>query len=585
MKLDIPAIALVVVVIAASVYVWNWLGQTILFCLRLVSALIKVKMHALSKHGKYFSYADVFEDRVDATPDRVQFVTVEDEKAWTLAHLEKEANQLAHWAVSQGYRRGDTVAVMMLNSPSMVSCLVGFAKVGVATALLNTNAAGKTFIHVVEVATRDSEQKTVIVDGELESQIAEDLPVLRKLGVTVIFWRDGGDFLRPFPTSRPDKALRADVKEKDPLAYIFTSGTTGLPKSSKISHSRFFIGGLPFSMLAVLKPSDRVYNTLPLYHSAGMMIGVGSCIYSGTTVVLRRKFSVRNFTPDCVRFKCNVIQYIGELCRYLLNAPVSPDEAKLKIDYAFGNGMMPDVWEKFQPRYGIKHVVEIYGATEGNCNLFNGCDVVGSCGYIPRLLDFLYPLAIVKPDPDDNDVPYRDPNTGLCVQSAPGEPGLLIGVIKTNDTSRRFEGYTDAAATKKKVLCDVLAKGDTWFNSGDLLRRDYWGWYYWCDRTGDTFRWKGENVATTEVEHVLGSCSEVADVAVYGVKVPNQDGRAGMAAVVLDPEGSQAAALASIAVEVAKNLPAYSRPLFLRVDTQLNMTGTFKVGLGLPSVD
>jgi acyl-CoA synthetase (AMP-forming)/AMP-acid ligase II len=163
------------------------------------------------------------------------------------------------------------------------------------------------------------------------------------------------------------------------------------------------------------------------------------------------------------------------------------------------------------------------------------------------------------------------------VQCKPGEPGLLVGVIKADDTTRRFEGYTDAAATKKKVLCDVLAKGDTWFNSGDLLRRDFWGWYYWCDRTGDTFRWKGENVATTEVEQVLTGCAQVADVAVYGVKVPNNDGRAGMAAVVLAPGASEEAALSSILREVPKNLPTYSRPLFLRVDKELSMTGTFKV--------
>lgn len=557
-------------------YLWIRFGQTVLFLLRLVHALIKVKIHALSTHGKCFSYADVFEDRVDANPDLVQFVTVEDEKVWTLAHLEKQANQLAHWTVSKGYHHGDTIAVMMLNSPSMVSLMIGFAKTGVATALLNTNAAGKTFVHVVEVATRDSENKTVIVDTDLKEQITGDLPALQKLGVQVVFWSNDGDFLKPFPTHRPDRSLRADVRENDPLAYIFTSGTTGLPKSSKISHSRFFIGGLPFSTLAVLKPTDRVYNTLPLYHSAGMMIGVGACIYSGTTIVLRRKFSVRNFASDCVKFNCNVIQYIGELCRYLLNAPVSPDEAKLHIDYAFGNGMMADVWEKFQPRFHIKHVIELYGATEGNCNLFNGCDVVGSCGYIPRVLDFLYPLAIVVPDPDNTDLPLRDPKTGLCVQCKPGEPGLLVGLIKTNDTTRRFEGYTDANATKKKVLCDVVKKGDTWFNSGDLLRRDYWGWYYWCDRTGDTFRWKGENVATTEVEHVLQGCPEVSDVAVYGVKVPDQDGRAGMAALVLGPDTTVDKALVSIAAEVSKNLPAYSRPLFLRFDSELMMTGTFK---------
>lgn len=580
MKLNIPSIPIALAVILLGAF-WNWVGRSIIFCIRLIQALMHVKYHALTTHGKYFSYADVFESRVDAHPSRVQFITVEDEKSWTLSDLENEANKMSHWGVSEGYKRGDTVAVMLLNSPSVVSCLIGMAKIGVACALLNTNATGKTFVHVVEVATRDSETKIVIVDAELKSQIVNDLPALEKLGIRCIFWNSNPaeNFIHSLPTSRPDKSLRQDVKENDPLVFIFTSGTTGLPKSSKISHSRFYIGGFPFSFLCCLKPSDRIYNTLPLYHSAGMMIGVGSCLYRGSTIVLRRKFSVRNFAPDCVRFKCNIIQYIGELCRYLLNSPESPEESKLKIDYAFGNGMLSDVWTKFQDRFGIKHIVEFYGATEGNCNLFNGCDVVGCCGFIPRALDFLYPLSIVVPDPDNSDMPYRDPKTGLCVQCKPGEVGLLVGVIRSDDTTRRFEGYTDRAATKKKVLTDVIKPGDTWFNSGDLLRRDFWGYYYWSDRTGDTFRWKGENVATTEVEGVLTGVKAVADVAVYGVKVPNQDGRAGMAAIVLHPlpEGSTVVdVLNEISQEVAKNLPAYSRPLFIRFDTELMMTGTFK---------
>lgn len=613
-----PSIFNVAVFIALAAY-WNWIQSGVMFCIKLLEMLAKVKFHGLLRHKKYFSWADLFEGYVDAEPDRVQFITVEDEKAVTLRDLDDQANQLAHWATSKGYKAGDTVGLMMLNRPSVVSVFVGMAKMGIATALLNTNTSGKTFVHVVEVATKQSATKIVIVDNELRDQIAGEIPQLEALGIQCVFWEsdvlatiDNPKNASKYPTTRPSAAQRKEhVRENDPLIYIFTSGTTGLPKSSKISHSRFYVAAMPFAHLCSLTSKDRVYNTLPLYHSAGLMAGAAACISSGAVIVLRRKFSVRNFTTDCLRFKCNVVQYIGELCRYLLNAPVNEElESQLRIDYAFGNGMVADIWSKFQKRYNVQHIVEFYGATEGNCNLFNGCDVVGSCGFVPRFLDFLYPLSVVKPDPDNNDMPYRDPKTGLCKECKSGEVGLLIGVIKANDTSRRFEGYTDSKATSKKVLNDVFRKGDQWFNSGDLLRRDFWGYYYWSDRTGDTFRWKGENVATTEVETVIGNtgvgatASEaapdstrtdsnsdgksplVADVAVYGVRVPNCDGRAGMAAVVLrEAEMNTAIAaggavsedvLTAMAEEMKKNLPAYSRPLFVRFDRVLNTTGTFK---------
>ena len=218
------------------------------------------------------------------------------------------------------------------------------------------------------------------------------------------------------------------------------------------------------------------------------MLGVGAAIESGAAMVLRRKFSASNFSKDCLKYKCTSMLYIGELCRYLVSAPPCPEDSQLTLRTAFGNGLKREVWEKFQKRFGVKHIVELYGSTEGNCALFNNTDKVGALGFVPRLLDFLYPLKVVKTDPVDKDVPYRD-ERGLCVVCGPNEPGLLVSVIDSSKADKRFDGYTSVAETQKKILTNVLKIGDSYFNTGDLMTRDEVGFFYFCDRVGDTFRW------------------------------------------------------------------------------------------------
>lgn len=208
-------------------------------------------------------------------------------------------------------------------------------------------------------------------------------------------------------------------------------------------------------------------------------------------MVLRRKFSARAFSTDCVKYNCNIVQYIGELCRYLVNAAPNKDDERLNIDFAFGNGIRPEVWEKFQERYHIKHIVEIYASTEGNFALFNSCDRIGALGFVPRIFDFIYPIKIVKMDPEKKDSPLRD-SKGHVIPCSPNEVGLMIGEIDNRRVDRRFDGYTDKEATNKKIIKNAFRDGDLYFNTGDLLSRDNIGFFYWSDRTGDTFRWKGE---------------------------------------------------------------------------------------------
>lgn len=288
------------------------------------------------------------------------------------------------------------------------------------------------------------------------------------------------------------------------------------------------------------------------------------------------KFSARSFTEDCLKYRCTCMQYIGELCRYLINAPPNPKDHKVKLRSVMGNGMRPDVWVQFQARYGIQRVVEFYGATEANCAFFNSTGKVGALGYMPTYLNRFLPVALLKVNPDNKAEPLRGAD-GRCIAAGPGEVGLLCALIDNKEVTRRFDGYSDKAATSKKLLSGVFKEGDSYFNSGDLLSHKD-GYYFWSDRVGDTFRWKGENVATTEVENALAACVDFDDVSVYGVEVPNCDGRVGMAAIILK-EGVLADSAAwreSFVQECNKNLAAYSRPAFLRVQTSLVVTATFK---------
>lgn len=387
-------------------------------------------------------------------------------------------------------KQKDSVALMMLNRPDFVIFWLGCAKVGISCSLINTNSTGKTLIHACNVSLEHiTTKKLVIVDDELRGHISNDINDIESLGINVLYWKDIYSDIKTFPTNRVNKQLRNEIRERDPLMFVFTSGTTGLPKASKISHSRFIVAGLPYAILAELNDKDRVYNCLPLYHSASGMLGVGAVIRSGACMILRKKFSARNFASDCVKYKCTSIQYIGELCRYLLTAPENLiDESKLQIKTAFGNGIRPDVWRKFQERYHIQHIVEFYASTEGNLGLFNCCDRVGALGYVPRIADFIYPISIIKTDENDKTIPYRNAE-GHCVVCQTNEVGLLVASINNDRVDRRFDGYTDSEATKKKILRNVFTNGDVFFNTGDLLYRDSLGFFYWSDRTGDTYRW------------------------------------------------------------------------------------------------
>jgi fatty-acyl-CoA synthase len=476
---------------------------------------------------------------------------------------------------------------MMQNNCQYVSIWFGMGKIGVSTALLNTNIVGNALIHSVEVALKDSVKKVLIVDSELAAALATDLATLRGKGVSVYFWDDlqdpVGGAVGTALSERPAKKSRNLILENEPLLFVFTSGTTGLPKAARISSTRLFMMTLPARYMGYLKEGRSIlYCCLPLYHSAGGLLGAGSALLSGCTLVIRKKFSASHFTSDLLRYKVNSVQYIGELCGYLMLAPPNPDDSKLDIHYAFGNGMRKEVWTPFCKRYNVRRVVEFYSATESNVGLFNSTGQVGALGVMPRFLDFIYPVIIIRVDPENRDTPYRTAE-GRCVLADINETGLVCSKIGKSSINR-FDGYSDKTATGQKVLTDVFVPGDSYFNTGDLLRRDAFGLFYWSDRVGDTFRWKGENVATTEVEHVLNVLPFVSDLCVYGVEVPNYGGRCGMVAMALSgldkkpvDELLKKVDWSLYHKECTANLPVYARPPFIRVAAEaLQTTGTFK---------
>jgi fatty-acyl-CoA synthase len=325
-----------------------------------------------------------------------------------------------------------------------------------------------------------------------------------------------------------------------------------------------------FSGAAATHGGDRIYNVLPLYHSAGGICAPGMALATGGCLILRRKFSVHEFWEDCARYRPTVFQYIGELCRYLVNAPPSPHESDHSLRLAIGNGLGADIWQKFQTRFAIPRIIEFYGATEGNVVLMNYDGHIGAVGRIPRYARPFLPTRLVRFDVE-REVPVRDGN-GFCVECADGEVGEAVGKI-AHAPQTRFEGYTREADTEKKIVRHVFRPGDAWFRTGDLMKRDSLGYFYFVDRIGDTFRWKGENVSTGEVAEALHGIAGITEANVYGVRVPGHEGRAGMAALVT----GQGFAMSNVAAELGKKLPGYAVPIFLRLLPQMAITGTFKL--------
>lgn len=518
------------------------------------------------------STADIIEHFAREKPDN--FAIHFENRRYTYREYDQAGNQYARWALAQGIKRGDVVALLMENRPEYLFAWLGIVKIGAVAALINTNLADRALAHSLNTCEADH----LILGAELGEAYASAKPHLVRAietwttGAVIEGTRDLDIELSCHSPDPLDATLRAGLLARDKCFYIYTSGTTGMPKAAVVSHLRVFTLANGFSAIVNANENDRMYIVLPLYHSVGGICAWGAAITVGGSVILRRKFSAGSFWNDCRTYDATLFQYVGELCRYLLNTPPGPEEGVHTIRCAVGNGLRPEIWDRFKERFKIPRIIEYYGATESNVSLVNYDGHSGAVGRIPGYLSGIFQVKIVKFDVAAG-APVRGAD-GRCIEAAYGEAGEAIGRIR-NDQNKalgRYEGYTEKDATEKKILHDAFEKGDAWFRTGDLLRKDKEGYYYFVDRIGDTFRWKGENVSTSEVAEAISTYPGVLEANVYGVAIPGTEGKAGMAALVVAPDID----LNGLHTHLERTLPVYARPLFLRLTGELDATGTFK---------
>ncbi len=503
------------------------------------------------------------EAMADAAPSRPALLSAD--LALTYGALAGEVRKVARWAGRAGVRPGESVGLLMSGGPSYVALWLGLLRAGAVATLFPPGAPPEALAH----GLRASGTRTLIAERRLLVERTRALAdvSLWTIGPGAPAGEDFDGALRGLSGAPLDAGEEGRAGLGDVALQIFTSGTTGLPKAARISHRRLLAWSGWFSGLMGVGPEDRLYDCLPLHHSVGGVAAIGAMLVSGGSVFIRDGFSARAFWREVVAAECTLFQYIGELCRYLLAAPEDPLERRHALRLACGAGLRPEIWTPFKERFQIPRILEFYASTEGNFSLYNVEERVGALGRPPAFLGHRSPIALVEFDLE-GEAPRRDAQ-GRCRRVSRGQAGEAIARI---DAATPFEGYADAEATTRKILRDVFAPGDAWFRSGDLLRQDAEGFYYFVDRIGDTFRWKGENVSTAEVAAALLATGLVSDAVAYGVAAPAWDGRAGMAAVA----PARGFDLAALHAGVAARLPAFARPKFLRLIPSVETTATFK---------
>ena len=496
----------------------------------------------------------------------------------------------------------EIIAIDFMNCPQFIFLTLALWSLGATPAFINYNLTSTPLIHSVRLSTA----RLLFVDPEVRSAVTPE--VLSELtsptfhngsssgGPTeVVFLGKGFQTSLPYysPYRAPNEA-RSLTAGKERAVLIYTSGTTGLPKPANVPWSRIIFGGGFGGNWLDLRPStssnpDRFYTCMPLYHSSGFVLGFCACLLKPATFVLGHRFSTKTFWHDVRAADATVIQYVGETLRYLLAAPPLADpkhpginlDKENKVRMAFGNGLRPDVWDKFKQRFGVETIAEFYASTEGaggSWNYSSNSFASGAIGRTGAIIELILrnEVALVRHD-YTTELPYRDPTTGLSERVARGIPGEVIYALDPNDIELKYQGYfNNEEASEKKILRNVLKKGDAWFRTGDLVRWDREGRWYFVDRIGDTFRWKSENVSTNEVSEVLGHYSRVLEANVYGVQIPGHDGRAGCAAVLLDTSEPSAEDLESLAMLAINSLPRYAVPIFLRLVKEVQATGNNK---------
>lgn len=499
----------------------------------------------------------------------------------TWSELNKEANRIAGQLKAQGVGPSDCISLFMQNRVGFITTMLAIGKLGAIAGMINTNLTKQPLIHCISLIN-----STKCIFGEELTGALEEIRAELELedGRDYLYVADQGQSpppnwaitLDPTDASRgeSDPAESREVTLADKAFYIFTSGTTGLPKAAIVSSKRIIPNArIGAESLLRIKRTDRMYNCLPLYHGTGLILGLATAFTVGASSVIKRRLSITSFWDDIRRNNCTSFVYIGEFIRYLMSAPASHTDADNPIRTIVGNGLRPDIWHDFKERFNIERIGEFYAASEGNggfANVFNKDCTVGVSVAPVKLI--AYDIA--------NDEIIRGED-GFCQEVPAGEPGLLLIQVTARS---QYEGYTNQEASEKKLLRDVIEEGDLYFNSGDLMKTIDVGFawfrphYQFVDRIGDTFRWKSENVSTTEVSDIVSQHPDVDFCVVYGVEIPGTDGRAGMAAIV-PSEGRSLSNmdLAGLSAHIRTNLPLYAQPIFIRILKELPTTTTHKL--------
>ncbi|KAK1174473.1 long-chain fatty acid transport protein 6-like [Acipenser oxyrinchus oxyrinchus] len=549
-------------------YPYFWDDLIYYMKLQRVKRMMKLRM----RHG-VITLLDCFVQQAKKIPNK-PFIIHEGD-LYTYQDMDKRSNKVAQVFLQQGsLKKGDIAAVLMSNEPDFISVWFGLSKLGCEVAFLNFNIKSKSLLHCFNSCGAT----TLVVGADLITSLEDVLLTLQNNGINIWLMEKSSTFqgvntILDKLEHASDDPVPLDVSSQTNIMstflYIFTSGTTGLPKAARISHLKAVMC-LCFFQMCGATSDDIIYVTLPLYHMSASLLGIGGCIELGAACVLKKKFSASQFWNDCRKHNVTVFQYIGELCRYLVNQPKVAGEMDHKVRIAAGSGLRPDVWKDFHDRFGKIKVVESYGLTEASIGFMNYTDKTGPIGRAGFFNKCIFPFDFVKYDLQKAE-PVRS-DQGYCVKIKKGETGLLIAPVTSMNP---FLGYAgNKELSEKKLLRNVFEKGDVFFNTGDFMMQDHDDFVYFRDRTGDTFRWKGENVATTEVADILGVLEFLQEVNVYGVSVPGHEGKAGMVAVVLKPEHKLDGR--RLYSHLAEHLPAYSWPRFVRVQASLDVTETFK---------
>ena len=521
------------------------------------------------------SLAHSFEKTVEEFGNN-NFIFFEDE-SWSYSETNKAANSLANKLIEDGVTHSDRVVLFMENRPDFIISILALNKIGAIGVLINTSLTGKPLIHCIN----SSDSKKCIVGAELAASLEAVLDEINIKDKEDIYWVEDGDrficpewalSLKPLLDDSKDEnlAITNMVTAKDTAFYIFTSGTTGVPKAALFPNSKIIAASINISKGGYrINDSDCMYNCLPLYHSTGLMLGLCACVQVGAATFIRRKFSASAFWKEAKQFNTTAFVYVGELCRYLSFQDPSEEEKDNPISSMVGNGLRPDLWDCFRNRFNVERIIEIYGASEGNAlfmNLLNKDETIGMTN--ARVALFEYDVA--------EDKLVRDTESKF-IEVDEGQPGLLLVEIGPDAI---YNGYTDKKASEEKVISNVFEEGDRWFNTGDLVKTMNVGFslgrthYQFVDRVGDTFRWKSENVSTNEVAEILNAFDQVNMANVFGVKVPQSEGRAGMVAFNCNLDDFKWDEFAEF---VSVKLPSYAQPVFVRIIEELETTGTFKL--------